>query len=325
EGEAEPECVDHRHEPLGVPHAMNAIHFRPVRLEDPIEFRVSAVGRLTERSCRGHRCSYCAGMALRVGIVGTGFGARVQVPGFRAAGYEVTAICSAHAERARAVAEQAGIPAAVATVSDLVERDDVDVVSVTSPPTLHREHTLAALAAGKHVICEKPMARDSREAREMLAAAERAGVVHAIDHEFRYTPARSKVKELLEARAAGGAAAGSGRSRCRARSPTRRAAWSGTGAAAPSSSAATAASCWHAGPARSKRCLPRPRWTAPSPSSRAGCASTSRPARPERRTRRTQRSPTDCAYRRSWTRRTALPMSAARSRSLAEEKRDDAR
>jgi len=142
-------------------------------------------------------------MGLRVGIVGTGFGARVQVPGFRAAGYEVTAICSAHLDRARAAAEQAGVPVAVDKVSDLAARDDVDVVSVTSPPTLHREHALAALAAGKHVICEKPMARDTAQAREMLAAAERAGVVHAIDHEFRYTPARSKVKELIDAHAIG--------------------------------------------------------------------------------------------------------------------------
>lgn len=142
-------------------------------------------------------------MALRVGIVGTGFGARVQVPGFRAAGFEVTAICSADPARARAAAEQARIPAAVDTVAELVARDDVDVVCVASPPMLHHEHTIAALAAGKHVICEKPMARDTREAREMLAMAERAGVVHAIDHEFRYTPARSKVKELLAAHAIG--------------------------------------------------------------------------------------------------------------------------
>ena len=142
-------------------------------------------------------------MALRVGIVGTGFGARVQVPGFRAAGYDVTAICSADPSRARAAAERARIPAAVDTVDQLVERDDVDVVCVASPPALHREHTLAALAAGKHVICEKPMARDAREAREMLATAERAGVVHAIDHELRYTPGRSKVKELIAAGAIG--------------------------------------------------------------------------------------------------------------------------
>jgi predicted dehydrogenase len=142
-------------------------------------------------------------MALRVGIVGTGFGARVQVPGFRAAGFDVTAICSARLDHARTAAEQAGIPVAVDSVADLVGRDDVDVVCVASPPTLHREHTLAALASGKHVICEKPMARDSAEAREMLATAERVGVVHAIDHEFRYTPARSKVKELIDAHAIG--------------------------------------------------------------------------------------------------------------------------
>jgi predicted dehydrogenase len=142
-------------------------------------------------------------MALRVGIVGTGFGARVQVPGFRAAGYEIAAICSAHLDRARTAAEQAGIAVAVDSVGDLVGRDDVDVVCVSSPPGLHRQHTLAALAAGKHVICEKPMARDTAEAREMLATAERAGVVHAIDHEFRYTPARAKVKELIDARAIG--------------------------------------------------------------------------------------------------------------------------
>ena len=136
-------------------------------------------------------------------MIGTGFGTRVQVPGLREAGFEVTAICSGRPERARAAAEQARIATAVDTVDELVGRDDVDVVCVASPPALHREHTLAALAAGKHVICEKPMARDTREAREMLAAAERAGVVHAIDHEFRYTPARAKVKELLESRAIG--------------------------------------------------------------------------------------------------------------------------
>lgn len=142
-------------------------------------------------------------MGLRVGIIGTGFGARVQVPGFRTAGYDVTAICSARLERARAAAEQAGIPVAMDSVDELVARDDVDVVCISSPPALHREHALTALAADKHVICEKPMARDTREAREMLAAAERAGVVHAIDHEFRYTPARSKVKALLDEHAIG--------------------------------------------------------------------------------------------------------------------------
>jgi predicted dehydrogenase len=141
-------------------------------------------------------------VALRVGIVGLGFGAR-QIPGFRAAGFEVTAVCASHAERARALAKEHGIAAGVADVAALCARDDVDVVSVASPPHVHHDHVMDALAAGKHVICEKPFANDAREAGEMLAAAERAGVVHAIDHEFRYTAGRSKLKELLREGAIG--------------------------------------------------------------------------------------------------------------------------
>ncbi len=146
--------------------------------------------------------TYSARVALRVGIIGLGFGAR-QIPGFKAAGWDVTAVCASHAERANAVAKEHGIATAVADVDELCAHEDVDVVSVASPPHVHREHVLTALAAGKHVLCEKPFASDSSEAREMLAAAERLGVVHAIDHEFRYAPGRAKVKELLGADAIG--------------------------------------------------------------------------------------------------------------------------
>ncbi len=112
-------------------------------------------------------------------------------------------MCASHTERARAVAKEHGIAAGVADVAELCARDDVDVVSVASPPHVHRDHVMTALAAGKHVLCEKPFASDAGEAREMLAAAERAGVVHAIDHEFRYAPGRARVKELLEGDAIG--------------------------------------------------------------------------------------------------------------------------
>src|SRR3981081_3333446 len=91
---------------------------------------------LTEFSCHRHQCSYCAGMALRVGIVGTGFGARVQVPGFRAAGFEITAICSAHLDRARAAAEQAGIPVAVDAIGALVGPGDGGGVWLDVTPPL---------------------------------------------------------------------------------------------------------------------------------------------------------------------------------------------
>jgi len=141
-------------------------------------------------------------MALRVGIVGMGFGAR-QIPGFRAAGWEVTAICASRPERAAAAAKEFAVETGVTDVSALARRDDVDLVSIASPPHVHREHVLAALAARKHVLCEKPFASNVHEAREMLDVAESARVVHAVDHEFRYTSARGKVKELLGERAIG--------------------------------------------------------------------------------------------------------------------------
>jgi predicted dehydrogenase len=74
----------------------------------------------------------------------------------------------------------------------------LDLVSIVTPPYLHHEMTLAALERGCHVLCEKPFALNLAQAREMLAAARQAGVVHAVDHEFRYLPARLKMKELVE-------------------------------------------------------------------------------------------------------------------------------
>lgn len=140
---------------------------------------------------------HCRPTVLRVGVVGTGFGARAQIPGFRAAGCEVTAVSSARPERAGEVARQHRVPSWTTDAAELARRDDVDLISVASPPYLHHDHVLAAVAAGKHVLCEKPFALNAVQARAMLAAAEAKRVVHAIDHEFRFVPARSTLKELV--------------------------------------------------------------------------------------------------------------------------------
>ncbi len=140
---------------------------------------------------------------LRVGVIGTGFGTEVQVPAFathpRA---KVVAVASGTPGKARRVAEQFGIPHAFDDWTQLVSAD-LDLVSVTAPPYLHRPMTLAALAAGRHVLCEKPMALDAREAEEMLREAERREVVHLIDHELRFNPNRRKIKRLIEEGAIG--------------------------------------------------------------------------------------------------------------------------
>ncbi len=134
---------------------------------------------------------------LRVGIVGSGFGGTVHAPAYALhPRFEVVAIASpTNAER---VARERKIPNAFRSVGEMLAGVELDVVSVASPPFDHHPSVLAALAAGKHVLCEKPFALNVAQAQEMLAAAERAGTANALAFEFRYVPAVRAVKELID-------------------------------------------------------------------------------------------------------------------------------
>lgn len=98
----------------------------------------------------------------------------------------------------QAYADNWGWQETAADWRDVVTRDDVDVVDISVPTDLHAEIAIAAVEAGKHVFCEKPLALDSTEARRMLAAAERAGVVHYLNHNYRRTPAVMLAKQLVD-------------------------------------------------------------------------------------------------------------------------------
>jgi predicted dehydrogenase len=136
---------------------------------------------------------------LRIGVIGTGFGSLVQIPAFRAhPRLEVVAVASATPGKARKVADEFAIPHAFDAWEELV-RADLDLISITTPPDLHRAMALGAFDAGRHVLCEKPMALSAQEASEMLGRAEAAGRLHLIDHELRFNPNRTKVRELLAA------------------------------------------------------------------------------------------------------------------------------
>lgn len=137
---------------------------------------------------------------VRIGVVGTGFGARVQVPGFlKLDGVEVSAVMSSgRLENARRVASDYNIQSVCATFEEMLKVPGLDAVSIVTPPYQHRDLTLQALAAGKHVLCEKPMATSLEEARQMLDAARKSGLVAMIDHEFRYVPARAFATELIQ-------------------------------------------------------------------------------------------------------------------------------
>lgn len=135
---------------------------------------------------------------LRVGFVGTGWTERVQIPMFRLGGLTPYAICSGNPENAQRVAQSADLAEAHGDWQSLIASDNVDIVSIVTPPHLHAEIAIAALQAGKHVICEKPTALNVAEAEAMFAAAQAApNQLAIIDHELRFNPARAKLRQLL--------------------------------------------------------------------------------------------------------------------------------
>jgi len=123
---------------------------------------------------------------LAVAVVGTGFGCYTHVRAMRAAGFEVAALVGRDTARTAARAEMFAVPRACASLAEALEIPGLEAVTIATPPLTHAELAIAAIAAGKHVLCEKPLAADAAEARSMLAAAEDAGVVHLMGTEFRY-------------------------------------------------------------------------------------------------------------------------------------------
>lgn len=140
-----------------------------------------------------------AQQGLRVGFIGSGWSDRVQIPVFRLGGLTPQAIASAHRENAERVAATHNLPQVFDTWQELVASDSVDIVSICTPPSLHADIATAALAAGKHVICEKPTALNVREAEAMLAAAQAApGCLAIIDHELRFHPQRLQMRQMIK-------------------------------------------------------------------------------------------------------------------------------
>src|SRR5437764_14776749 len=108
--------------------------------------------------------------SVRLGIVGVGWGANhARVAAELAPRFEVRALWSRRRERAQALAEELGVPDTGVETDwqRLVARDDVDLVAITAPDHLHHPITLAAIAGGKHVFCEKPLAMNADQAQDL--------------------------------------------------------------------------------------------------------------------------------------------------------------
>ena len=140
-------------------------------------------------------------MTIRWGFIGASTIARQYVlDAVRARGEgEVVAVMSFDAERARAFAAAHGIARATTSLDELVNAPAVDAVYVSTTNELHRAQTLAAAGAGKHVLCEEPLALSMAEAREMVEACRAAGVVMGTNHHLRNAGTHRAMREAIRA------------------------------------------------------------------------------------------------------------------------------
>jgi predicted dehydrogenase len=142
---------------------------------------------------------------LRVGIVGYGMMGRAHAYGFAAAPlirpgsihFRPVVMSGRHKEAVAQVAQECGIDESVSDWRAIVERSDIDVVDICSPPGTHAEIAIAAAAEGKSVICEKPLATNYDDAANARDAVVAAGVHHAVGFNYRRLPAISLMKEMV--------------------------------------------------------------------------------------------------------------------------------
>ena len=136
---------------------------------------------------------------IRVGVLGAGAWARgAHLPGYRRdPRCRVVAIADTEIDRARAAAREFDIPDAVATAADVVGRDDIDLIDVCTPSHTHFELAWSALEAGKHVLCEKPVAYDFRDTRRARDLARARRLKTKVGLTFRYSPAMRYMRELV--------------------------------------------------------------------------------------------------------------------------------
>jgi predicted dehydrogenase len=138
---------------------------------------------------------------LRAGIIGTGFIGPVHIENLKRLGVQVTAICGS-TKSAQATAEKWGIPEVYGDYDyqAMYRSPNVDVVHITSPNKVHVEQSLAALAAGKHVVCEKPLGMNTRETARLVKALQKAGPrapVFAVNYMCRFFPAVLQMRAMV--------------------------------------------------------------------------------------------------------------------------------
>ncbi|KIL40961.1 dehydrogenase [Gordoniibacillus kamchatkensis] len=143
---------------------------------------------------------------IRVGMIGYKFMGKAHSHAYRDVPFffdpdgvpVMQAICGRDEAGVKAAADKLGWASYETDWRKLIERDDIDLIDIGAPNNAHAEIAIAAAKAGKHVLCEKPLAMNMEEARSMLEAVQEAGVVHMICHNYRFVPAVQYAKKLID-------------------------------------------------------------------------------------------------------------------------------
>jgi predicted dehydrogenase len=135
---------------------------------------------------------------ISAAILGTGFIGPVHVEALRRLGINVAGILGSSAEKSQAAAQNLGLPRGYGSLAELLSDPAVDVVHITSPNRYHRDQVLDCFKAGKHVICEKPLAMSTRETKELVAAAAvHPHLIAAVNYNVRFYPLCLQARSMI--------------------------------------------------------------------------------------------------------------------------------
>ncbi len=135
---------------------------------------------------------------LRVGVIGLGMG-RSHVAGFNAhAQARVVAICDQQEDRLAEIGDSNDVTGRYTDAAEMIATENLDIVTVATPNKFHHPYTMMAFEAGAHVFCEKPMAMNAQEAREMVAAGRAAGKRLMINFSYRFSPQSWALKQEVD-------------------------------------------------------------------------------------------------------------------------------
>ena len=137
--------------------------------------------------------------AIGAAVIGTGFIGTVHVEQLRRIGVDVRGVLGSTPERGAARADALGVRRAYGSLDEILADDGVDVVHVTSPNHLHVPQASAILAAGKHVVCEKPLAMTAEESAGLVRQAAESGLVNAVNFNIRFYPLHQHMREVIGA------------------------------------------------------------------------------------------------------------------------------